>query len=737
MLRNVKMFSYLANLGAWLIVALLAVVALLFYTNLASAQQTSTAKTPSTPTLTAQVSEGAVELSWTAVIGATRYELWAWESVDGWQQIGGDSLTDTTYTHTDVTAGPTYHYTVRAVSPSGATSAWADYVSTTVPAASDSESTLPAPALTAQATESAVKLSWTDVTGAARYELWAWESVDGWEQIGGDSLTGTTYTHTGVTAGATYHYAVRALDTAGEASDWSVYESVTIAANGQGAQSRQVQQHTATPTTSPTAAPTAVTDAATATATSTPVLVAGQQQVVPIPTATATSTPTLVTGQQQLVLIPTATATSTPILVTEQQQLVLIPTATATSTPILITEQQQGNDATVTPTAAATSVDRAVLVAIYEATGGGNWTRNLDWLSDRPISVWQNVYTDANGRVTRLHLENNGMVGSLPARIRDLTELQHLNLGRNRLNGPIPGAISSLSKLTHLNLSSNSFSGGIPPRLGDLTKVTYFNLSTNNLSGTIPSRLGDLAKVKTLDLSQNAGLTGSIPGSFNQLTALENLELMRNNLSGSLPGFLSQLTNLKHISLSSNNFSGSIPGSWSSLVNLETLILNNMSLSGPIPIQLGQLSNLVHLNLNNNNLNGSIPTGLDRLSKLKHLSLEKNGLTGAIPGSLGSLSNLQYLWLADNALTGTIPGSFDKLSKLRQLNLKNNLLDGDIPAFLGDLSQLQTLLLSGNNFSGCIPRNILEIPSGQLQHDLLRYEGQVQKPIEPLTICNR
>ena len=109
MLRKGNVFTYLVNLGAWLMVAILAAVAILSSTNLASAQQASTASTPSTPSLTAQSSESEVDLSWTAVTEAVRYGLWVWDSANRWQQIGGDTLTGTSYTHADVTAGTTYY----------------------------------------------------------------------------------------------------------------------------------------------------------------------------------------------------------------------------------------------------------------------------------------------------------------------------------------------------------------------------------------------------------------------------------------------------------------------------------------------------------------------------------------------------------------------------------------------------------------------------------------------------
>ena len=173
----------------------------------ATATPTATGMTRSVPALTAEAAESAVEVSWTAVAGAARYELWVWDRVNDWAQIGGNSLTGTNYTHSDVTAGTTYYYAIRAVNADSETSAWSAYVPATVPGVP-----LSVPSLTAEAAESAVEVSWTAVVGAARYELWVWDSVNGRAQIGGNSLTGTTYTHSDVTAGTTYYYAVRAVN---------------------------------------------------------------------------------------------------------------------------------------------------------------------------------------------------------------------------------------------------------------------------------------------------------------------------------------------------------------------------------------------------------------------------------------------------------------------------------------------------------------------------------------------
>ncbi len=80
---------------------------------------------PTTPELTANAAVGAIELGWEAVQGAARYELQTWwDAETGWQPLGSNNLTGTSYTHTTVTAGTTYYYSICAVNATGQTSDW-------------------------------------------------------------------------------------------------------------------------------------------------------------------------------------------------------------------------------------------------------------------------------------------------------------------------------------------------------------------------------------------------------------------------------------------------------------------------------------------------------------------------------------------------------------------------------------------------------------------------------------
>ena len=53
------------------------------------------------------------------------------------------------------------------------------------------------------------------------------------------------------------------------------------------------------------------------------------------------------------------------------------------------------------------TMDRTVLMALYNATGGANWMGNANWLSDAPIGQWIGVTTGPSGRVTVLNLTEN------------------------------------------------------------------------------------------------------------------------------------------------------------------------------------------------------------------------------------------------------------------------------------------------------------------------------------------
>ncbi|MDE0194598.1 MAG: hypothetical protein OXP08_03535 [bacterium] len=554
--------------------AILAIAAALFIlANSATYAQTAP---PAAPALTARTTENGILLTWQAAPGAVRYELLTWwTAAAAWQPIGGDNLTGTVYTHTGATAGVTYHYSIRAVYADGRTSAWlTDYptatalsaigASTATPsptstpgptptptATASTSAELAVPQLTAQTTAAGILLTWETVPGAVRYELLAYRDASaGWQPIGGANLTGTSYTHSGAVAGAAYFYSIRAVNAAGQTSAWLTdYPTATAPAATDPATATPTPTPTSTP--GPTATPTATASTSapavpnlTAQATTDGILLtwetvpgavryellayrdaaAGWQPIGGDDLTGTSYTHSGATagaayfysiravnaaGQTSAWLTdyPTATAPS----VTDSGTATPTSTATAAGTP------------TPTPTVATT--ERGALIALYEATGGANWYRSDNWLSDAPLDSWYGVTAEGRAEhVTRLVLGHNNLKGTLPD-LRALANLKKLWLGSNFLHGPLPD-LSGLAELADLSLHRNELSGPLPD-LSLLFKLRRIELYDNRLRGPV------------FDL--------------HRLTNLWGLRLENNDLSGPLPDANAFVT-LQRLDLSGNRF---------------------------------------------------------------------------------------------------------------------------------------------------------------------------------------
>ena len=210
-------------------------------------------------------------------------------------------------------------------------------------------------------------------------------------------------------------------------------------------------------------------------------------------------------------------------------------------------------------TAGDSASDRAVLVALYDATDGANWENNTNWLSNAPMGEWYRVTTDGHGRVTQLYLGGNQLTGEIPAELGDLTNLQGLYLSNNQLTGEIPAELGRLTNLIDLSLHVNQLTGEIPAGLGAIPNLEELRLNDNQLTGEIPPELASLARLLLLGLSFNQ-LTGEIPPDFANLPVLMKvLNLGTNQLTGEIPPELGSLDSLEKLLLGGNRFTGCIP----------------------------------------------------------------------------------------------------------------------------------------------------------------------------------
>jgi len=152
-----------------------------------------------------------IHVTWNSVSGADTYQVFRADAEGGtYTQIA--ETTDTSYDDVDDAGSPvdpcvSYWYKVRACNSDGcsdlsdADEGWRETRVTDVPGnVTASDGTYP----------DKVHITWSEVTGADKYEVWRAESYAGTYTVQTDSLTATSYDDTSATPGVTYWYKIKA-----------------------------------------------------------------------------------------------------------------------------------------------------------------------------------------------------------------------------------------------------------------------------------------------------------------------------------------------------------------------------------------------------------------------------------------------------------------------------------------------------------------------------------------------
>jgi len=205
-----------------------------------------------------------------------------------------------------------------------------------------------------------------------------------------------------------------------------------------------------------------------------------------------------------------------------------------------------------------------------------------------------------------------------------------------------------------------------------------------------------------------------MPGTFENLSSLERLDLSNNNikhLNGAVfsgLGAFSGLTKLTHLLMHNNEISDILPGTFENMSNLERLDLCYNEITEIMPSIFGDMSSLECLDLSNNNikdLNCAVFTGL---VKLKHLHLSANQLQYLHPYTFLGLPNIKRLSMKENmALKIPTDRHFNNSHSLSELDIAScNVSSLSVETF-ANVSALELLDLRSNNLK-IVDMNILK-----------------------------
>jgi len=427
--------------------------------------------------------------------------------------------------------------------------------------------------------------------------------------------------------------------------------------------------------------------------------------------------------------------------------------------------------------------DSLALVAFHDATDGANWINT--WDLAQPMDTWHGVTLNENGRVTRLHIPENELSGTIPPELGNLSELKELYLYNNILIGNLPDEIGNLTNIEWFSVYKNFLSGTVPASFSNLNKLKNLSFSRNEFEGNVFDIIINFQDLEFFHVSRNQ-FTGSIPQSISSLTKLKEMSLYSNDFDGYLPSELGDLQQLTLITLGENQFTGCYPDSISNFCSFSEWTDNMYMSSGnnfaadwedfcdtgagsyssntcipcrqsdslalvalyeatngaswtdtwdlflPIRdwygISLDSSGCVTYIDMDGNNLQGTIPYQIGDLGSLTKLYLSNNQIIGNIPSEIGHLDELTNLLLSGNQIFGNIPDEIGNLTELKVLDLHGNQLNGNIPDEIGNLSNLQTFNVSGNELEGNIPSEI-----GNLNNltQLKLFDNQLTDTIPP------
>jgi hypothetical protein len=288
--------------------------------------------------------------------------------------------------------------------------------------------------------------------------------------------------------------------------------------------------------------------------------------------------------------------------------------------------------------------DSLILIELYHALDGDNWTNNDGWLTNKPINEWYGI-SSQDGKVRVIHLQLNNLKGELPSSIGDLKNLTQLKLRNNQIYGNIPKEIGGMEMLQELSVDKNQLTGSIPDEMGRCSGLEILNLLENQLTALSDS-LVRCSQLKELYAGENE-LT-RFPQWIGELSELEVLWMHENEIDDTLPSGLSNLSKMKHLLLYKNMIYGELPS-------------------------LKAMTQLKRLYVMQNQLEGDITDLLPDNSQISDFRIYNNNFAGHIDGSSFREDVLEKFWFSNNQISSL--GDFSQFDQLTHLYIQHNRLN--------------------------------------------------------------
>jgi hypothetical protein len=344
------------------------------------------------------------------------------------------------------------------------------------------------------------------------------------------------------------------------------------------------------------------------------------------------------------------------------------------------------------------------LKALYNATGGNNWTNRTGWeninttaTKDDVTTAWAGIEIIEDGHIIEItfHNEKNNISGQLPPEIGNLVWLKSLDIANNNITGILPAELGNLVNLEAISLSDNNINGPLPSSLANLVKLRTIYFSNNPLNCPFPNEIiFHWVKLYNFQVSFD-GLTGEINLNFELFPDLYIFQVYENQLIGEIPQSINKIKNLYSLDFRKNNLTGTLP-TLDSCISIRNVNFSENNFTGTVPLNYNNINAPNSFFFNDNNLTGSLPVSF--VSKVGKLYCSNNYFSfEALEPIAGRISTLK-IWNFET----------EKLFPLKQNTFSANV--GETLTL--NASTLSVYNLGGNNNRYKWFRNDVEVYSG-------------------------
>uniref|UniRef100_A0A3P8TLW8 Leucine-rich repeats and immunoglobulin-like domains 3 n=1 Tax=Amphiprion percula TaxID=161767 RepID=A0A3P8TLW8_AMPPE len=277
--------------------------------------------------------------------------------------------------------------------------------------------------------------------------------------------------------------------------------------------------------------------------------------------------------------------------------------------------------------------------------------KNMFLNNNRISSLETGCFTNLSDTLQVLRLNRNRL-STIPAKIFQLPNLQHLELSRNRVRRIEGLTFHGLHALHSLKMQRNGLSRLMDGAFWGLSNMEVLQLDYNNLTEVSKGWLYGLLTLQQLHLGHNA-ISRIRPDAWEFCQKLSELNLFSNHLSRLEESSFVGLSLLDELHIGNNHVSFIADGAFRGLSNLEMLDLQNNEISWTIEDMNGPFS---------------------ALDKLKRLFLQGNQIRSVTKKSFSGLDALQHLDLSNNAIMSIQANAFSQMKNLQELRLNTSSL---------------------------------------------------------------